>query len=50
MAPTTNEGLMATLAGAWKACGPLGYEQDLPSNDLLPPDAYVASDAHALLR
>jgi flagellar secretion chaperone FliS len=43
------EGLMATLAGAWKACSRLGHELDPPTNDLVPPDAYVASDRRALM-
>ena len=44
------EGLLSTLAGAWKACSPTVREPDFPNNDLLRPDAYVRSDSAALPR
>ena len=39
------EGLLSTLAGAWKACSPPVREPDFPNNHLLRPDAYVRSDS-----
>ena len=44
------EGLMSTLAGAWKACSPAAREPEFLSNDLRQPDAYVVSDVAALTR
>jgi flagellar secretion chaperone FliS len=44
------EALMATLAGAWKACGSPARECDVAHSDLLRPDAYEASDANAHMR
>jgi flagellar secretion chaperone FliS len=44
------EGLMSTLAGAWKACSPPVRESDLLNNDLVRPDKYVVSDSLALTR
>jgi len=39
------EGLMSTLAEAWKASTPNVRESDFSSTDLLPKDAYVVGEA-----
>jgi flagellar secretion chaperone FliS len=44
------EGLMATLAGAWKACRPPEHELDFPNSDLVLPDAYAIRGSQAPTR